>query len=253
MLIDMHAHLWQPNPTDQMMLDNKKDILYVCEAFGVDLVYVSSLGTVYPDEEEIRRLNDLTYGFMREEPSRIRGYCYLNPRHQNTVNELRRGVEEHGAAGVKLWVSTLCDDPLVYPIAEACIGYDIPILVHAFHKAVGQHPFESLGVHVAALARRYPEANIIMAHLGANCYRELRSVKDCRNVWADFSGSMFHNGDLAYAKDLLGADRLLFGSDMPGIGFHSSWGHLMSSQLTEEEREQIGWKNADTLFGRRSW
>ena len=153
--------------------------------------------------------------------------------------------------GVKLWVATFCDDHLVDPIVEEAIRYDIPILVHTFHKAVDQLPCESLGIHQANLARRYPEARFIMAHIGANCLRELRMVKDCPNVWADFSGSIAHADDLEYAVRILGEDRILFGSDMPAIGFQPSYGQLLEADLTDAQREKIKWQNAQRVFERK--
>ena len=215
MLIDMHTHLWVQDGSRETAEENKRTILKTCENFQVDRIYLSSLGSYYPDEEEIRCLNRMTYDFMREYPELVRGFC---------------------------------DDPLVNPIAEQCIRYGVPLLIHAFYKADGQLEFESLGENVENLANRYPESKLIMAHLGANCYRELRPVRDCPNVWADFSGSIFHSDDLAYAKKLLGAKRLLFGTDMPGIAFHVSWGQWMSADFTPEEREMVGWKNALELF-----
>jgi len=245
MIIDMHAHLWKNNEEKC-----KADIRGVCSQFGVSKVMVSSLGGFYPDEVEINELNASTHQFMKEEPSIIEGYSYLNPRNKNTIDHLKLCVEDYGMCGVKLWVATFCDDPLVNPIVEQCIEYRIPMLVHAFHKAIDQLEFESLGQNIANLAKRYPEAKIIMAHLGANCQRELRPIQKCRNVWADFSGSIFHSDDLCYAKKILGADRLLFGSDMPDVSFLVSYGQILEADFTEEEREKILSRNAIKLFQR---
>ena len=66
MLIDMHAHLWLSHPAE-----DKKAILRMCGDFSLDKVYVSSLGGFYPDAEEIRALNELTAGFMKEHPGFI--------------------------------------------------------------------------------------------------------------------------------------------------------------------------------------
>ncbi len=116
LLIDMHTHLWAGNAAE-----NKKGILLMAEKFGINKIMVSSLKTYQPDEEEIRMLNGLTAEFMREQPGLIEGYCYLNPRHENKLDELRRCVEDDGMCGVKLWVATFCDDHLVDPIVEEAI------------------------------------------------------------------------------------------------------------------------------------
>lgn len=253
MLIDMHAHLWMHDGRRDAVEADKKAILQACEEFDIDRVYISSLDGLYPkNEQEISRLNHLTHEFMREAPGVIRGYVYLDPNQNNKIDECRRGIEDFGMEGIKLWVATYCDDPLVFPIAEEAIRYDVPMLVHAFHKTVGQLRNESLGANVAALANRYPQVKIIMAHMGANCQRELPAIKNCPNVWVDFSGSLCHSGDLIYAKELLGADRLLFGSDMPAIAFHVSWGQFKQAGFSPMEMEKIAWKNADMLFGGES-
>ena len=153
-----------------------------------------------------------------------------------------------GMSGVKLWVATFCDDALVNPIAERCIERGAPLLIHSFYKADGQLPCESLGENVAALAARYPECRIIMAHMGAACFRELEPIRDMKNVAVDISGSLAHADDLPYAVSLLGAERILFGTDGPLIGFHVSYGQLLEAPLTREEYDLIAWKNAEKLI-----
>lgn len=245
MIIDMHAHLWESEAGKC-----KSDILGVCHQFNVSRVMVSSLGGYYPDEDEIDRMNRLTYEFMKEQPGLVEGYSYLNPRHRSAVDRLRHCIEDYEMCGVKLWVATFCDDLLVNPIMEQAIKYNIPVLIHAFHKAVDQLEFESLGQNVANIAGRYPEAKIIMAHLGANCLRELRPIINCLNVSVDFSGSISRCDDVLYAKKLLGADRILFGSDMPGLSFLVSYGQILEADLTGEERDKILYKNTLKLFER---
>ena len=153
-------------------------------------------------------------------------------------------------SGMKLWVATFCDDPLVFPLVEQCAGYGVPVLIHTFYKEVGQLPYESLGSNVAALAARYPEARLIMAHMGANCLRELKPVRPYGNVSVDTSGSISHRDDVDYAKKLLGAERIVFGTDMPLISFLLNYGQIEEADLTKEEKELIFAKNALRLLKR---
>ena len=243
MIIDAHAHLWRTEAEE-----DKRKILQAAEHFGISKVIVSTLDSCIPDQEEIIENNQLTWSFIKEEPDLVRGYCYLNPSNAGTMTELRRCVEDRGFCGVKFWISTFCDDPAVNPIVEQCIRYRIPILVHAFHKSVNQLPFESLGQNVRNLAERYPEARLLMAHLGGNCLRELRYIKKCANVWVDFSGSVNHSDDLAYAEKIVGSNRLIFGSDMPGADFMISYAQVLESDFAAEEREKFLYQNAEQLF-----
>ena len=95
-------------------------------------------------------------------------------------------------------------------------SYNVPVLIHAFYKATGQYPNESTGRNVARVAARYPELKIIMAHLGGNCYDGLPAIRSFPNVWVDYSGSIFRADELPYALEMVGANRILHGSDMPG-------------------------------------
>lgn len=241
----MHAHLW-----DGRFEENKRQILTVCENYGVSRVLVSSLGGEEPDEEEISRLNLETWRFMKEEPSVVSGYCYVNPANPDAADVLRQGIEDRGMSGMKLWIATFCDDPRVFPLAELCIRYRVPILIHCFYKAVGQLRHETLGTNVANLARRYPEAKLLMAHYGASCVREIKPIRPYPNVSVDTSGSIYHRDDIDYIKNMIGADRIVFGTDMPDISYLLTWGQIQEADLTAAEREAVFSGNALRLLER---
>ena len=166
----------------------------------------------------------------------------------NAMDVLKKGMEEQGMSGVKLWIATYGDDPLVYPIMEKMIEYDKPVLFHTFVKAVGQLRYETTSYHIGNIAERYPEAKIIMAHLGGEPYHGIRNVAKYKNVWIDHSGTLVGSNDLQHTIDLVGVDRVLFGSDMP-ITYAGAYGQVLEAKLTEEEREKIFWKNTAELFG----
>lgn len=244
MITDVHAHIFSSD-----LEGNKRDLLRTAERYGVTRYYVSNVEAGhYPSEEDVARCNESVRDFCRERPDLIRGYTYLNPRNKNSIAELRRGIEDYGMAGVKLWIATYCDVPEVFPIAEQLIAYDKPLLLHTFWKSVGQLADETTADHVAKLAKRYPELKIIMAHLGGEAYHSIRAIANCPNVWVDNSGTLVGSNDINYAVKLLGVDRVLFGSDM-GIAFAGPYGQILEADLTQEEREKILWKNTAKLFG----
>ena len=246
MIIDVHTHIWAAD-----YANSTRELLQACERFGISKIYVSGLKSHYPDEAEIAALNADVYRFMKERPDVVEGYVYVNPAHGNAMDVLRRGIEQYGMAGMKLWVATFCDDPRVFPLVEKCIDYNIPILIHSFHKAVGQLEFETTGVHVSRLAERYPQAKLLMAHFGGNCYHGVKAVRDYPNVWLDFSGSLFRRDEVDYAVKQVGVDRIVFGSDMP-ITYLVNWGQVEEADLTPDEKERIYSRNAIRLFD-RTW
>lgn len=245
MIIDIHTHVWGGHPED-----SKAKLLKAIDRYRLARIYVSALQSYLSDEEEISYLNKLVYDFMQQEPEKIGGAVYLNPTHKNVMDVLRRAIEEQGFEMIKLWVCTTADDPSVDPIMEYAEETGVPVLFHAFHKATAQVPNETLGCHVANIARRHPKTKILMAHLGGNCYNGIPAIRDCKNVWVDNSGStFFHGDDLNYTVEALGAERILFGTDMPGC-CASNIGQVLGADLTEEQRELIFYKNAQKLLDR---
>lgn len=244
MIIDAHAHLWANH-----YKDDKRTILKACETFGLSRVYISSLASHYPDYDEINYLNSLTLDFMKERPELISGYVYVDPTHNNKLDVLEKGLDA-GMEGVKLWVAAKCDDYRIDDIAEKCIKYNVPILVHAFQKATGQLDNESTAENVRHLALRYPELKIIMAHMGGNVYFGIRCISDLDNVYTDFSGTMIGTGDIDYAFEAIGEDRLLFGTDMPSGG-RQCIAQVEEARLTKDQKDKIYYKNALRVFGGR--
>jgi len=244
-VIDMHAHIW-----DTRNESDERKLLEAAERYGIDRIFVSALAGWYPDAETVERLNQKTERFAKAHSDCISGYVYVSPELPNAVDVLRRGIEDQGMIGVKFWVSALCDDPIVNPVVERLIEYGVPLLIHAFKKVVQPIPTESLAHHVANLARRYPECKIIMAHMGGNCYHGIPIVRDCPNIWVDHSGTVFRADELRYTVEQLGAERVLFGTDMPGP-FVSRYGQLMEAPFTDAEKRMIGRENTLKLFDTR--
>ena len=242
MVIDVHTHLMYDN-----IQENKKLLLTAMERYRIDRIYVSTVGRQYPSEEAVAGQNRATAEFIREHPAQVGGYVYVHPGLPNALDTLRRGVEEQGMEGVKLWADRYCDDPCVYPVIEYAVQENIPVLLHTFHKTHEQLPNETVGGNVARLARKYPQAKLIMAHLGGNCYHGIPAVRGLPNVYVDLSGSQFRDDALAYALEYLGAERILFGSDMPFF-YLDSLGQVMDMPLGHTERELILSRNAQRLF-----
>lgn len=245
MIIDMHTHIW-----GGCYKEHTYALLKACEQYGIDKLYVSGIHRQYPDTEEIEEHNSDVYRFMKQEPGMVEGYCYINPRNADSLEVLKRGIEDYGMSGMKLWIANYCDDPLVFPLVEQCMEYNVPILIHSFHKAVNQLADETVGTHVANLAKRYPQSKLIMAHLGGNGYHGIKAIRDCPNVWVDISGSLFRRDEVDYTKKQIGADRILFGSDMPGCTYLLNYGQIEEADLTPGEREQIYSGNTLRLFDR---
>ncbi|MFD2329315.1 amidohydrolase family protein [Cohnella sp. GCM10020058] len=233
-MIDAHIHLHGS--------DIHPDMLEEGDRLGIKLFVGSSLLNLnpFPTEDEVVKANDDMVAAMQKHPGRLAGYCYANPRHgAAALRDYRKRVEEQGMIGLKLWISVLCNDPLVYPLIEQSIEYRAPVLIHAWRKSSGQLPYESTAAHVAELARRYPEARLIMAHLGGQAESAVNAVAPYGNVYTDTSGTPIGAGEVALAVERLGAERVLFGSDLPYACLASNLGKVLGAHLPEREFQLV--------------
>jgi len=247
MIIDCHVH-----PAGAAL---EPGLLREVERLGVDRLCVCSLGRewVYEPEPDLcRQANDDVHALMCRYPDLVLGFCYVSPAFpQQAAAEMRRCIEDLGMVGLKLWVAVPADDPRVFPLVEQAVGYGIPILQHAWHKATGNLPHESFPTQVAALARRYPEARIIMAHIAGDWRRGVASVRDCPNVCVDTSGSIMDLGMVEHAVEALGAERVLFGSDAHGAELAATLGKVLGAEISEEQRRLVLGGNMERLLAGR--
>jgi predicted TIM-barrel fold metal-dependent hydrolase len=195
-----------------------------------------------PSVDECRKSNDLVLGLAEKKQGLVYRFCYVNPVNGHTeILEMRRCIRDHGMAGVKLWVGCRCNDERVRPIVEEAISLDVPILQHAFLRLCENCPGESYPSDVAALAAKYPEARIIMAHMGFNWRRGIAEIKDYPNVSVDTSGCDPEAGSVEYAVGMLGVDRVLYGSDAPGRDVLYQIGRVVAADLVRSLWAHIGY------------
>lgn len=230
-IIDAHTHLTGTEFDPEVLAEGDR--------LGVTTFLCSCIAGYkhYPSLDEVVAANAALAAVTSD---RVKGYCYVNPRHgRSALDDLARCVEERAMIGIKLWVATLCDDPLVYPFVERAIGYGIPLLVHCFRKTTGQLPYETQPVNVARLAARYPEATIIMAHLGGQVEATTAAVRDYPNVLTDTSGTPIGGAEVAIAVRRLGADRVVFGSDLHGACLAANVGKVLGAGLSTADTELV--------------
>ncbi|MPM93632.1 hypothetical protein SDC9_140772 [bioreactor metagenome] len=140
----------------------------------------------------------------------------------------------------------------MYPLIEACIKLDVPILEHAGKLTYepSSQPRLSGGQHFADIGKRYPEANIIMAHItgGGDWQWQLKAIRDVKNIYTDLSGSIIDNPVIEETVRLLGADRVLFGTD--GTLF-AGVGKMLAADISYADKVKILGGGAYDRFVRR--
>jgi len=254
MKIDCHSHV--NGRRQNWGWDHNDRLIDAADKLGIDKLCCSiPIMSGMPKPDEIEICNDDVLECMRRYPDRILGYCFVNPGYVNeSITEIERCVIKHGMMGIKLYNQFKCSDSIVYPIVEKAIEFGIPILEHAGYitdpeQALSQPKLSHAG-DFASLAEKYPEAMLIEAHIGGGGDWEwaIKSLRHSPNVYLDTSGSVIDEGIIEIAVRELGADRLVFGTDMTMEG---GVGKVLAAKLTESQRESIFWKNMQIILDKK--
>lgn len=251
LVIDCHAHLsFRASPADE---GDEAAVLDAADKLGIDQMCCSVLPKRPATLEGFQAANRVMAAAHKRHPDRFLGYCFVNPGcGRAALEEIRRCLDTPGFVGIKLYNEHLCTDPVVFPVIELAIESRVPILHHAGHShhPVREQPNMSDGGHLAGLAKRYPEARLICAHIGGGGDWEwtIKALRHAQTVYLDTSGSVIDEAMIDLAVEVLGADRLLFGCDM---SWTAGVGKLRAAKLGAEQRRKILGGNMLKLLGER--
>ena len=231
-IIDAHCHFGEwPFPIRSY---GKAETLRLMDDFGIALgIFSSAKAVLYDFREGNRELAPVIAG----EP-RMRGYVVVNPNYpEESRRELDTYLARPGFVGVKCHSAYTAQPPtspgfrsLLPHLAE--LGR--PVKYHA--------GFEQ----VAAVARDFPQLAFIVPHQG---FLGEEAGQAPPNVYADFCGTPSDHDRIGSLVRSLGADHVLFGTDLTLINPAGILGMLEEADLPDADRELVLWRNACRLFG----
>ncbi len=249
MMIDFHIH----NQGKSI-----EDLAYIIKrARGLGVKHMVNLGDVLaygfvPNEQQIREINDWTIEISRHFPKEITGFMFLNPDNsaKSVSDEIKRCVDS-GLKGIKLEASLNSRDPKMSTAVETAIEMDLPFLQHCWNKSSNMLERESDSSDVAFLAAKYPELKLIIPHLTGIGIRGVMDLAPHKNVYIDTSGGQPDAGLVEYAVKTIGADRVLFGSDVYGVRGRDQacqMGRILYADISDVDKEKILYSNAKELL-----
>ncbi|HEX6538303.1 MAG TPA: amidohydrolase family protein [Candidatus Dormibacteraeota bacterium] len=236
------------------------DLLGVMDAAGID--HAVCLGWPFADQRLCAEVNDYLAKAQHAHPDRITGFGCVNPGASGAAAELRRiaGLGLRGVGELNCDAQSFAlDDGRVAEAVAVSMELALPWTLHC-SEPVG-HAYAGKGTAtpdlVAAFALRHPELKLVCAHLGGGLpfFAHMPEVAAlCRRLWFDTAAVPFLYRPTAYRSvvDLVGADRLLFGSDYPLLGAERYLAGFTAAGLTDEEQRLILGGAVDRLLSRTS-
>lgn len=248
---DIHTHLASvPGDTP----DARIEVLIRCaDRLGIERLFLSQgySTDLHPTPDQLREENDRVMRAMRRFPDRVHGSVYLSPSFPDvSLREFDRCVTNGPMVGIgELEVDQRCNVPEMDAIVERAVSMRAPILQHTWLKLDGNEPGESSPYDLVELARRHPDANFICAHTGGDWERGIRIIRDTPNICAGMAGFDPTNGAVEMAVRELGAERVVYGSDVGGRSFASQLAKVMGANIPDSARELVLGGNLRRLFG----
>jgi len=247
---DIHCHLGSvPGATAE---ERMEVLVRSADRVGIERLILSQgfSSVPHPTPEILREENDRVMRAVKRFPDRAYGSVFLSPSFPEfSLREFDRCVRDGPMVGVgELEADKRCNSPEHDAIVERAISMKVPILQHTWMKAEGNDPGESTPYDLVELARRHPEANFICAHTGGEWERGIRIIRDTKNILAEIAGFDPTSGVVEMAVRELGAERVVYGSDVGGRGFASQLAKVLGADIPVAAKELVFGGNLRRLF-----
>ncbi|WP_164103302.1 amidohydrolase family protein [Candidatus Laterigemmans baculatus] len=240
MIWDLHCHL--SGVAGQTPGERIARLLDYADRMGVERLcfFMGMQWSTDPTPDDFRRENDEVLEAISGHPNRCYGFVYLNPKHeQESLDELERCIANGPMVGVKLWTAERCSEQSLDALVRRAGELKALIYQHTWLKVGGNLAGESTPTDIAILAARHPEVSLVCGHTGGDWERGIRAVRNSPNVSVGIGGSDPTAGMVEMAVRELGAERVIYGSDIGGRSFASQLGKVYGAEIRPTDRTQI--------------
>ncbi|HLM99162.1 MAG TPA: amidohydrolase family protein [Bryobacteraceae bacterium] len=238
---DDHCHLGSiPGDTPE---ERMTALVRWADRLGIERLLLSQgyCTALHPTPAQFQEENDRVMRAVHRFPDRSFGSVYLSPAYPEfSVQEFNRCVRDGPMVCIgEVEADKPCSVPEMDLIVERAATMQVPILQHTWLKIGGNEPGESTPYDVVALAKRHPDVPFVCVHTGGDWERGIRIIRDTKNVSAEIAGSNPTSGFVEMAVRELGAERVIYGSDVGGRSFASQLGKVLGAEIPDSAKELI--------------
>ncbi|MFC2048465.1 amidohydrolase family protein [Chloroflexota bacterium] len=281
MIVDFHTHIFPPqikqNRSNYIDSDACFAILYSSpnaklatadeliasmDKDGVDISVVLNIG--WTTHELCVETNDYILESVARYPKRLIGFCSVQPQSlEAALDEIERcakeGIRGVGEIRADMQLLDLRDKDAMEPFIETITKHNLILLTHTSEPVGHEYPGKG-GITpdiLYPLITSFPELTLVCAHWGGGLpfYALMPEVKKAMsNVFFDTAASPFLYSPQIYNQviQLVGADKILFGSDYPLLLQSRLLEEIKSLNLPPEAEHLILSGNAQRLLGIKS-
>ena len=247
MIIDSHAHIGTSEKLSMRYM-TFESCYYLMRASGIDkAVAIPNLSS----EIKSSMLNEKM--LAKYHRSEVREYFYpmlvIDPRDMNSLeqieeyNDIIYGVKYHPSIS-----EMIITKKNMRPFLELIGKYNLPALIHC-----GRH-WRSHISYLIDVAVEFKSITFIAAHMGGNATDlvthaiDLIKASKAENIYLDTSASKLP-WLIEKAVTVLGADKILFGSDEPYADVRIAKYCVELCDINDENKKLIFYKNLERILG----
>lgn len=242
-VIDMHTHMGPEYCLYYPEHDADSIVRYMDEV-GVELILSSPVEDLMDGSSRRSQIRDA----MRRYPDRIRGYYCVNPLLGYSPEGIAREFKEYpGYAGLKFlpdYHRVNLNDDVYKPAFEYANAEHMLVLSHTWGVSMNGESCNSVDKVIDVLDR-YPNIVFLMGH---SCQGQVDLAIDVAcsyaNAYLDLCDTGRLNGVIEKMVRRAGAEKVVFGTDVPMQGFCFQLGCVLGARITQEEKRAILRENA---------
>jgi predicted TIM-barrel fold metal-dependent hydrolase len=276
-IIDFHTHVVSPQIRERRAeyvkndacfsilysqptakLATAEDIINSMDECGIDKSVMLNLG--WQEHEICVETNDYILESLAKYPERLIGFCMIQPlAGDKAIKEIERcalnGAKGIGEIRPDVQGFDLNDSSAMKPLIEAVVKNNLIFLVHA-SEPVG-HQYSGKGKItpdiIYSFILDFPELKLTCAHWGGGLpfYALMPEVeKAFDNVFFDTAATplLYKPQIFRQVVEILGSDKILFGSDYPLLSPKRIIDQVESACLSKENKVKIFSSNARQLL-----
>ena len=278
MIIDFHTHIFPPQikknrskyidsdacfailySSSDAKLATTDELIASMDEEGIDVSVVLNIG--WTTHELCVETNDYILESVARYPERLIGFCTVQPQSlEAALDEIERcakgGIRGVGEMRPDMQLLDLRDEVVMEPFIEVIAKHKLILLTHASEPVGHEYPGKgSITPDILyPLITNFPDLILVLAHWGGGLpfYALMPEVKKAMsNVFFDTAASPFLYTPQVYNQvtQLVGADKILFGSDYPLLKQGRLLEEVRSLNLPEETERLILSGNAQRLLG----
>jgi hypothetical protein len=237
-VVDVHAHLGRwGHPGSAGGLDEFRRLV---DQSGFSKVIISSVLAIAYDVPE----GNAEVARAVESDERLYGSVVFNARYpEESRAEIERYADHPRFVSAKFhpaWTGLVINAPENLKVIELLAAKKLPV---TFHSWTGDGPA------AADIAKRFPELPIFWFHALAADYRKAAELaRELPNVYLEFVTSTQERGKVELLVERVGADRMVFGTDMALFEPIRPLGMVAEAKISDQDRRKILGLTARRVF-----